>query len=62
MAVDFWFDAITKAYQDQRWTEFSKNYNLDSCGDWDEAALLDKLLPEIESTHALLKETGLAIN
>ena len=62
VAVDFWFDAITKAYQDQRWTEFSKNYNLDSCGDWDEAALLDKLLPEIESTHALLKETGLAIN
>ena len=60
--VNFWFEAVTKAYQDQRWKDFVTKYNFEECGDWDRDYILDKLLPEIESTHQMLREAGLAVN
>lgn len=59
--VSFWYDAVTKAYTDERWKNFVSGYNLEECGDWDEEYLLDKLLPEIETTHDMLKTAGLAV-
>jgi len=57
----FWFNAVTEAYQDEQWQTFVTGYNLEVCGDWDKEYLLNKLLPEIESTHEMLKTAGLAV-
>lgn len=59
--VNYWHDQIAKAYEDQRWLDFCDNYNLISNKEMTNETILEKLIPEIESTHQLLIDTGLAI-
>ena len=60
--VSYWYDQVMKAYEDERWISFCEDYNLISNKELTEEAILEALIPEIEETHEMLIDAGLAIN
>ncbi len=60
--VSYWYDQVMKAYEDERWISFCEDYNLISNKELTEETILEALIPEIEETHQMLIDAGLAIN